>query len=81
MGTYICEAFNGVPNNATQEFQIHVYCELKNHFALCALGQQESRFFHSIDLKHFFISFSNHLGGGASGGGLSGLFDKTDKKN
>ena len=37
MGTYICEAFNGVPNNATQEFQIHVYCELTNHFAL--LGQ------------------------------------------
>ena len=35
MGTYICEAFNGVPKNATQEFQIHVYCEFdleKSHF-------------------------------------------------
>ena len=39
MGTYICEAFNGVPNNATQEFQIHVYCELTNPYALSVLRQ------------------------------------------
>ena len=27
MGTYVCEAFNGVPPNDTQEFNVHVYCE------------------------------------------------------
>ena len=28
MGVYVCEAFNGVPPNDTQEFNVHVYCEL-----------------------------------------------------
>ena len=27
MGTYICEAFNGIPPNDTQEFRVHVYCK------------------------------------------------------
>ena len=27
MGIYVCEAFNGVPPNDTQEFNVHVYCE------------------------------------------------------
>ena len=27
MGTYVCEAFNGVPDNATQEFLVQVHCK------------------------------------------------------
>lgn len=27
MGVYLCEAFNGIPPNATQEFNVHVYCK------------------------------------------------------
>ena len=30
MGVYICEAFNGIPPNATQAFNVHVYCKLAN---------------------------------------------------
>ena len=29
MGTYVCEAFNGIPPNDTQEFRVDVYCECK----------------------------------------------------
>ena len=36
MGTYVCEAFNGIPPNDTQEFRVDVYCECKLTPALLA---------------------------------------------
>ena len=36
MGTYVCEAFNGIPPNDTQEFKVDVYCECKLSAPLAA---------------------------------------------
>ena len=51
MGTYICEAFNGVPKNATQEFQIHVYCEF---------DLEKSHFYYPITvMANFLVNYKN----------------------
>ena len=47
MGIYICEAFNGVPPNDTQEFNVHVYCKL--HISIIKIF----KFLHKI----FFLQF------------------------
>ena len=60
MGTYVCEAFNGIPPNDTQEFRVDVYCECKP--VSCPLLAP-----HVVPL-----SFPDHPGGGDSGGRLPG---------
>ena len=50
MGTYVCEAFNGIPPNDTQEFRVDVYCESK----LSAL----------LAPHNVLVSFPDYHGGG-----------------
>ena len=57
MGTYVCEAFNGIPPNDTQEFRVHVYCKCELR---CQLTDPP------------VLSFSHHPGGGDRGGRLPG---------